>query len=121
MPGDLHNHSTCSDGSVPIHRLPLMAARAGLDTMAISDHDTLLKRFSATRRRHPLSDQDMSLSEAIAHEGELLASIQTSADLLVDTSKMDPHTLRNLIRDRVAQRSGLEVFAEDNTDLTDAA
>ena len=41
MPGDLHNHSTCSDGSVPIHRLPLMAARAGLDTMAISDHDTL--------------------------------------------------------------------------------
>ena len=42
MPGDLHNHSTCSDGSVPIHRLPLMAARAGLDAMAISDHDTLL-------------------------------------------------------------------------------
>jgi len=42
MLGDLHNHSTCSDGSVPIHRLPLMAARAGLDTMAISDHDTLL-------------------------------------------------------------------------------
>ena len=25
MPGDLHNHSTCSDGSVPIHRLPLLA------------------------------------------------------------------------------------------------
>ena len=42
MPGDLHNHSTCSDGSVPIHRLPLLAARAGLDTMALSDHDTLL-------------------------------------------------------------------------------
>ena len=42
MPGDLHNHSTCSDGSVPIHRLPQMAARVGLDTMAISDHDTLL-------------------------------------------------------------------------------
>ena len=42
MSGDLHNHSTCSDGSVPIHRLPQMAARVGLDTMAISDHDTLL-------------------------------------------------------------------------------
>ena len=42
MPGDLHNHSTCSDGSVPIYRLPQMAARVGLDTMAISDHDTLL-------------------------------------------------------------------------------
>ena len=42
MPGDLQNHSTCSDGSVTIHRLPLMAARAGLDAMAISDHDTVL-------------------------------------------------------------------------------
>ena len=42
MPGDLHNHSTCSDGSVPILRLSQMAARVGLDTMAISDHDTLL-------------------------------------------------------------------------------
>ena len=47
MPGDLHNHSTCSDGSVPIHRLPLLAARAGLDTMALSDHDTLLRTASA--------------------------------------------------------------------------
>ena len=41
MPGDLHNHTTYSDGSVPVARLPLMAARVGLDAMAISDHDTL--------------------------------------------------------------------------------
>lgn len=71
-----------------------------------ADHDTLLNRFSATRRRHPLSDQNMSLSEAIGHEGELLASIQGAADLLVDTSHLDPHSLRNLIRMRVAQREG---------------
>lgn len=42
MPGDLHNHSTCSDGSVSIHRLPIMSARLGFDTMALSDHDTTL-------------------------------------------------------------------------------
>lgn len=42
MAGDLHTHSTCSDGSVPIHRLPLIAARTGLSTLALSDHDTLL-------------------------------------------------------------------------------
>ena len=54
MPGDLHNHSTCSDGSVPIHRLPLMAARAGLDTMAISDHDTLLSVNYCNE--HPVQD-----------------------------------------------------------------
>lgn len=54
MAGDLHNHSTCSDGSVPIHRLPLLAARAGLDTMAISDHDTLLSVQYAYE--HPMQD-----------------------------------------------------------------
>ncbi|MGN0706484.1 MAG: PHP domain-containing protein [Faecalibacterium sp.] len=54
MPGDLHNHSTCSDGSTPISRLPLMAARAGLDTMALSDHDTLLSvRYGY---EHPTQD-----------------------------------------------------------------
>ena len=42
MPGDLHSHSTFSDGSVPIGRLPLMASRLGIGTLAVSDHDTLL-------------------------------------------------------------------------------
>ena len=54
MAGDLHNHSTCSDGSVPIHRLAVMAARAGLDTMAVSDHDTLLSAEYCYR--HPVQD-----------------------------------------------------------------
>lgn len=54
MAGDLHNHSTYSDGSVVIHKLPLMAARIGLDTMAISDHDTLLSVRYAYE--HPLQD-----------------------------------------------------------------
>ena len=42
MSCDLHNHSTCSDGSVPIQRLPGIAARTGLHAIAISDHDTTL-------------------------------------------------------------------------------
>ena len=54
MPGDLHNHSTCSDGSVPIQRLPLMAARAGLSAMALSDHDTTLSACYAYD--HPVQD-----------------------------------------------------------------
>lgn len=41
MRGDLHCHSTCSDGSVPIEQLPIMAARLGLGTLAVSDHDTM--------------------------------------------------------------------------------
>ncbi len=50
----MHNHSTCSDGSTPIHRLAGMAARAGLDTMAISDHDTM--RSIEYCRSHPVQD-----------------------------------------------------------------
>lgn len=70
-----------------------------------ADAETLLQRFSSTRRRHPLSDQDMSLPEAIAHEKELLSSIQETADLLIDTRQLTPHELRNLVRERVAQRT----------------
>ena len=41
MPGDLHTHSTFSDGALPASRLPVLAARAGLDWLAVSDHDSL--------------------------------------------------------------------------------
>lgn len=71
-----------------------------------ADHDTLLKRFSATRRRHPLSRNEMTLAEAIRHEGELLASIRGNADLIIDTSQLDPHALRGMIRDRTAGGDG---------------
>lgn len=54
MAGDLHTHSTCSDGSVPIHRLPLMAARLGLSALALSDHDTTLSAQYAYD--HPVQD-----------------------------------------------------------------
>ena len=42
MSCDLHIHSTCSDGAVPIGRLAPIAARTGLHAIALSDHDTLL-------------------------------------------------------------------------------
>lgn len=41
MPGDLHTHSTFSDGSLKADRLPPLAARAGLAYLAVSDHDSL--------------------------------------------------------------------------------
>jgi predicted metal-dependent phosphoesterase TrpH len=41
LPGDLHTHTTFSDGSLPIHLLPLLAKRAGLSWLAVSDHDSV--------------------------------------------------------------------------------
>ncbi|EKF74174.1 glmZ(sRNA)-inactivating NTPase [Alcanivorax hongdengensis A-11-3] len=69
-----------------------------------ADDNTLLKRFSATRRRHPLSNNDRSLADAIKYEGTLLANIRMRADLVIDSSNHDVHALRELMRHRVAQR-----------------
>lgn len=78
-----------------------------------ADNETLLKRFSATRRKHPLSNEQLSLSESIEKEAELLAGIRARAGLVIDTSTLDVHTLRNLIRDRIAnKRERLSVLVE---------
>lgn len=54
MPGDLHTHSTFSDGSVPIARLPEMAAWAGMEYLAITDHDTFAASEYALQ--HPVQN-----------------------------------------------------------------
>lgn len=65
---------------------------------------TLLKRYSATRRKHPLSNQDIGLEEAIALERDLLEPIASSADMRVDTTRLSLYELRDTIKLRVAQR-----------------
>ena len=69
-----------------------------------ADDNTLLTRFSATRRRHPLGTGQRSLEAAIKHERELLSNIRQRADLVIDSSNYDVHSLRNLMRERVARR-----------------
>lgn len=54
---------------------------------------TLLRRFSETRRRHPMSGDD-SPAEGIEREVRLLAPIRRRADVLIDTSDLGPHDLR---------------------------
>ena len=76
-----------------------------------ADDATLLKRFSETRRRHPLTQDDMSLREAITHERELLDQIRHAADLNVDTSSLNVHQLRDLIKYRVkGDDTGLDLM-----------
>lgn len=67
-----------------------------------ADDNTLLKRFSETRRKHPLSDKDTSLIEAIAKERQLLSHISDIAHQHINTSHSTPHELRSLIRNQVA-------------------
>lgn len=55
--------------------------------------DALVRRYSETRRRHPLAPEDAPL-EGIVPEIDLLAPIRVRADVLIDTSAMSPHDLR---------------------------
>src|SRR5271168_185964 len=65
--------------------------------------EVLLKRYAETRRKHPLVSAEVSLREAIASERKLLEPITIAADLVIDTSNMTVHTLRERIRERVAR------------------
>lgn len=58
------------------------------------DEDVLLRRFSETRRRHPLSPAETP-GMGIAREQDLLGPVRARADILVDTSEMSPHDLRS--------------------------
>lgn len=71
----------------------------------VANDDTLLKRFSETRRKHPLTRRDVSLAEAIKMERKLLAPISEHASLQIDTSHTNVHQLRGLIRERVVRQT----------------
>lgn len=67
--------------------------------------DTLLRRYSETRRRHPLSPEDAPMV-GIQLELELLASVRARADVLIDTSNLTPHQLRAEVSRWFAPASG---------------
>lgn len=60
--------------------------------------ETLVKRFSETRRKHPLSEGDLSLPECVQHERELLAGVSDIGHH-IDTSGISASTLRAWVKD----------------------
>jgi UPF0042 nucleotide-binding protein len=72
--------------------------------------DTLLKRFSETRRRHPLRDGSLTVAECIARERDMLANIG-SLSHHVDTSDLNPNALRAWMKDVIeVDPSGLTLL-----------
>ena len=62
---------------------------------------TLVKRFSETRRRHPLTSQNIDLRQAIDMEAQVLATIADLADLTIDTTQLSSQQLNAQFIDRV--------------------
>ena len=69
-----------------------------------ADDATLIQRFSETRRKHPLTDEEMSLTEAIERERQILAPVRREADICIDTSRTHVHQLHELVRQRIGER-----------------
>jgi UPF0042 nucleotide-binding protein len=67
-----------------------------------ADDEALRRRFSETRRPHPLSDlsEAQPVAESIVKERQMLAPIRGLADLIINTSKFNVHDLRDFIRDQ---------------------
>ena len=103
---DVRNRDFSSESLIELvdrlHRLPGVAA----DLLYLDcDADTLVRRFSETRRRHPLSPEDSPVT-GVAHELELLTPVRDRADVLIETGSLTPHNLRAEIARWFAPRSG---------------
>ncbi len=69
-----------------------------------AEDQTLIKRFSETRRRHPLGRRETPLADAIRQERTLLQPILSRADLVIDTTSTTIHQLRALVRERLLRQ-----------------
>lgn len=68
--------------------------------------DTLIQRFAHTRRSHPLSKQTSSIGEAIDKEIDMMKDVMEIADLVIDTTMLNPHQLREKLTKILEEKSG---------------
>ena len=93
-----------------LNRLPAVIKRLrdhGVDCEVVfldAEDTVLIQRFSETRRRHPLTDEEHDLDQAIELERETLKPLLDLARLKIDTTRTTLHELRELIRARVGER-----------------
>lgn len=69
-----------------------------------AEEGIILKRYSETRRRHPLTAANRTLREALEIEQEVLRPVAAHADIVIDTSYTLYHQLRDLLRNRLGEK-----------------
>jgi UPF0042 nucleotide-binding protein len=75
-----------------------------------ADDDALIRRFSETRRPHPLAGEG-TLEEGIRRERQALAPLRDRADLIIDSSRFNVHQLRRYIQEHFAAKPGASPLA----------
>ena len=114
--GEVSKIAVCIDARSPgLEQFPellLQLRDSGIDAEILyldALSPTLVKRFSETRRRHPLTDDDVDLREAIDMEAAILSSVADLANLTIDTTKISGKNLSEQIVQRVIENSGTSV------------
>ena len=111
---DARNHATNLD-VLPdlLHELRQQGVMTDIIFLHAGD-EILLKRYGESRRRHPLAEEGSELRDAIQWERSILAGIELSADLVIDTSTTSIYQLADIIRSRVDRRQvdSLSVLVE---------
>jgi UPF0042 nucleotide-binding protein len=98
---DVRSGDFLHDLSVAVAELHRLGAHTRVLFLDANDN-VLVRRYEASRRRHPLSDSDR-VSDGIAQERVLLESLKGEADLIVDTSGSNVHELRDRLRELFAE------------------
>jgi len=111
--GSLHQRAAVSIDSRNLDFLKVLQQRkrGEVDPFSFIDQliyveaqpDTLLRRYSETRRKHPLSDITTTLIQSIDQEVDMLAQLKAKADHVIDTSTLTPHELREKMRQIVGR------------------
>ena len=104
---DVRNRDFSTDGMIElVDRLHREAGVSAELLFLDCDTDTLVRRYSETRRRHPLSPDDTPLT-GILREQDLLVPVRERADVLIDTSVLTPHQLRAEVARWFAPKAGV--------------
>ena len=99
---DMRSERHSADGLLKF--LENLRARTDLQMHVLfldTDRRTLSQRFSETRRRHPLSTDSLPLATAIDKEARLLENVKAAADQVIDTTSLNLHELRGIVRHHI--------------------
>lgn len=91
---DVRNRDFSIDGVIDL--LAQLRDRDDIEAQLLyleADEDTLVRRYSETRRRHPLAPDEPAI-QGIRKEAELLMPLREQAEVLLDTSDLSPHDLK---------------------------
>ncbi len=99
---DMRSERNCTDGLLQLFKKYSSRTDVSIQVLFLdTDRGVLSRRFSETRRLHPLSGTDLPLATAIDTEARLLVDVKAAADHVIDTSSLSAAELSEIIRQHV--------------------